>query len=221
MKGLAAIYNGLEDVYDVNKRIEARPEAVASLAKLLVANGLDKAYDIRLVHKHFDINEGEQVVAFDGENAKVSAVCADGELPFDVLGKHGIQPESDAVIAPSDYIITEQGDAIPYEFAYGSAPSSAPHLEKGFLTEWNSILRHHDLMEVLGLAIQEGTPLGGHEMSDIENRTNKLSFAGDMPSESTLGFATTSWRADGSDGGLMKVMKCTFCTVVKARHNCA
>ncbi|KAF4462076.1 hypothetical protein FALBO_11108 [Fusarium albosuccineum] len=137
---LSAVYNGLGDVYDVSQRIEASPEAIPALARLLASHGLSSSFDIRLVHKHFDIGDGEKVVAFDGENVRVSVVCKDGEPPLDQLHKHGIQPTPNATVMPTDFLVTKEGEVVPYEFGY-MPMTSTPTIPTEFLRQWNSVLR--------------------------------------------------------------------------------
>ncbi|KAK0717014.1 hypothetical protein B0T26DRAFT_675397 [Lasiosphaeria miniovina] len=106
MPTLSTFYNSqLGDVYEAS-------------TQLLVANGLHDAYDIRLTHKHFDIADGEQVVGFGGRDVMLGAVCKNGEVPVDLLHKHGIQPLPSGVFTPSDYFISDKGETIPYEFVY-------------------------------------------------------------------------------------------------------
>ncbi|EWZ94637.1 hypothetical protein FOWG_04860 [Fusarium oxysporum f. sp. lycopersici MN25] len=89
MESLQDIYNSLGDIYEVSEIIASRPNILPALANLLVKVMLDKVYDIRLNHKHFDIAGSEQVVGFTGQG----------------------------LLVPSDLLVKD-GAAIPYEFTY-------------------------------------------------------------------------------------------------------
>ncbi|KAJ4135743.1 hypothetical protein BFJ70_g13322 [Fusarium oxysporum] len=71
MESLQDIYNSLGDIYEVSEIIASRPNILPALANLLVKVMLDKVYDIRLNHKHFDIAGSEQVVGFTGQGLLV------------------------------------------------------------------------------------------------------------------------------------------------------
>ncbi|KAM0344669.1 hypothetical protein ACHAPU_007264, partial [Fusarium lateritium] len=98
------IYNNLGDVYEASKMVASRPHVLLALAKLLVEHGLDKMYDIRLNHKHFDITDNEQVVSFTGRDLTLSAVCTNGKLPLSLLSAEGIILVPGGTIRPSDVL---------------------------------------------------------------------------------------------------------------------
>ncbi|KAA6407230.1 MAG: hypothetical protein FRX48_09032 [Lasallia pustulata] len=204
MSTLAKLYNSLQDVYDVNQQVESCPEAIEELAKLLFHHNLQQAYDIRLAHNHFNIDEGEAVVAFDGDG-------------FNLSTQYGIKPQPDGVLAATDFVISDDGEAMPYEFAYGR-DINPPRLEKNFLAAWSSILRSKGLSGSLGLAVQEGSATGGHEMSDGDIRVNKLTFGGQAPNDQD--YATTSWRVIDDGDGTFITMKCLYCANTRQRHKC-
>lgn len=58
MGSLLNVYNSLGDVYEGAEIMASRPHVLLTLANLLIEYRLDKAYDIRLNHKHFDIKDG-------------------------------------------------------------------------------------------------------------------------------------------------------------------
>ncbi|PGH30514.1 hypothetical protein GX50_06735 [[Emmonsia] crescens] len=215
----AALYNALRKVEDVTEQLKANPEVLDELAHLLVANGLHQHYDIRLLHKHFDINDGERVVTFDGDNCKVSTPYnGEGVISPEVMKEHGVQrPAGDGVIFASDFLIDEN-DAIPYEFAYGPcAPPEVP-LDRDFLRNWNSILRTHNMGGTLGLAVQDGVEVGGFEESDSDARWSKITFEKDaiLPGDAN-GYLTTSWRINDHGSGLVELKQCSYCSSL-GRH---
>lgn len=119
MSSLSALYNGLREVEDVDERVRACLSVVDRLASLLVAHDLHRSFDIRLIHKHFEIAYNEMVVGFDGQNSEVSTVVReDGTLPVNMLSLHGIKPPADGHFVPTNFIINDNGVAVPYEFGY-------------------------------------------------------------------------------------------------------
>lgn len=216
MATLSAVCNTLGDVYEAAKLVDAKPEALNALAELLVSHGLNDSYDIRLNHKHFDIAEDEQVVGFGGQDMLVSAVCNDGRLPLDVLQETNIRPLPNGIMTPSDYFVNDDGEATPYEFAYSvSSDDAAGPLDKGFLAEWSSVLRNHDLAGLLGLSVQEkDVPVDAHEVSDPVARANKL-YYGEAAADGMLVVSTT-WRVEET-GGIIQAKKCRYCSQI-SRH---
>ncbi|OAX85187.1 hypothetical protein ACJ72_00416 [Emergomyces africanus] len=215
----AARYNALRSVEDVTEQLKANREILEELAHLLVANGLHRHYDIRLLHKHFEINDDERVVTFDGDNCKVSTPYnSEGVLSPQVMKEHGIErPVGNGVVFASDFLIDE-GGAIPYEFAYGPhVPPEVP-LDQNFLLSWNSILRTHNMGGTLGLAVQDGVEVGGFEESDSDARWSKITYEKDaiLPGDAN-GYLTTSWRIDDHGSGLVELKQCSYCSSLR-RH---
>ncbi|EWZ32049.1 hypothetical protein FOCG_14754 [Fusarium oxysporum f. sp. radicis-lycopersici 26381] len=150
MESLQDIYNSLGDIYEVSEIIASRPNILPALANLLVKVMLDKVYDIRLNHKHFDIAGSEQVVGFTGQG----------------------------LLVPSDLLVKD-GAAIPYEFTY-TTNNPPPEPSSEFLESWCSILRAEGVEGLLGLSIRgNSVPAIAHEVSDPENRVNRLVFGDD------------------------------------------
>ncbi|KAM5369830.1 hypothetical protein AU210_010750 [Fusarium oxysporum f. sp. radicis-cucumerinum] len=156
MESLQDIYNSLGDIYEVSEIIASRPNILPALANLLVKVMLDKVYDIRLNHKHFDIAGSEQVL----------------------LAAEGIYPISHGALRPSDLLVKD-GAAIPYEFTY-TTNNPPPEPSSEFLESWCSILRAEGVEGLLGLSIRgNSVPAIAHEVSDPENRVNRLVFGDD------------------------------------------
>lgn len=219
MSTLSALYNqDLGDVYEASQQVAATPATVNALARLIAAHNLTKAYDIRLSHKHFDIEEGEQVVGFRGENLFLSTPCKNGEIPTDVLREHNIPQPPAGSIAPSDYFVNDSGEAVPYEFAYISDDEPAPPaLSKDFLTEWSSILRQDGLTGLLGLSVRDDTlPINSHEKSDMGARLNLL-YLEEPAEEAMPGLLTTTWRVSDIDG-VIEAKQCQYCYNMSYHH---
>ena len=71
---------------------------------------------------------------------------------------------------------------------------------------------------MLGLALQEQAyPISTHEASDGDLRVKKLLFDGKMPVNDVIGYATTSWRVEKQEDGVVKAGKCRYCTTIKKR----
>ncbi|KAI1271442.1 hypothetical protein F5Y07DRAFT_392767 [Xylaria sp. FL0933] len=50
----------------------------------------------------------------------LSTICKDGDkIPRDLLRKYNIDSKPDSAVTPSDYFISNDGEAIPYEFVLG------------------------------------------------------------------------------------------------------
>ncbi|KAL7763549.1 hypothetical protein ACKLNR_006907 [Fusarium oxysporum f. sp. zingiberi] len=178
MESLQDIYNSLGDIYEVSEIIASRPNILPALANLLVKVMLDKVYDIRLNHKHFDIAGSEQVVGFTGQGLLVFMVCSEGGLPIKLLAAEGIYPISHGALRPSDLLVKD-GAAIPYEFTY-TTNNPPPEPSSEFLESWCSILRAEGVEGLLGLSIRDNSvPAIAHEVSDPENRVNRLVFGDD------------------------------------------
>lgn len=120
---------------------------------------------------------------------------------------------------PIDFIIDDNGVAVPYEFRYENHSLDTISLDEAFLDSWSSLLRANGLIGVLGLALQEHAyPIGAHEASDGDLQVNKLFFDGKMPVSDVIGYATTSWRVEKQEDGVVKAGKCRYCTTIKKRH---
>ncbi|KAK3365165.1 hypothetical protein B0T24DRAFT_598466 [Lasiosphaeria ovina] len=124
----------------------------------------------------------------------LGAVCKNGEVPVDLLHKHGIQLLPNGVITPSDYFISDKGEAIPYEF--------------------------HGLGGLLWLSVQDPTiPVSAHEMSDPDTRLNMLYYR-EPTDEEWPGLLTTTWRAKNVNG-VIQAKKCSYCNDLEYHHkNC-
>jgi hypothetical protein len=213
MGKLHGIYNSLGDVYEAAEIVASRPNLLPALARLLTQHKLDKAYDIRLNHKHFDITKDEQVVSFIGADLELSAVCTEGEIPIGMLSTEGVTPVPDGVIMPSDLLI-KNGVAIPYEFAYSSS-ETIPSLNPQFLNEWCKILRDEDVDCLLGLSLRDdNVPMNTHEISNPESRINRLIFGDAL--EEGISVVSTSWRVDEVNG-IIETKKCRWCSEIQ-RH---
>ncbi|RBR18566.1 uncharacterized protein FIESC28_06021 [Fusarium coffeatum] len=211
MDSLQHTYNNLKDVDEASRLVEACPGVLDSLANLLVKHKLHDFYDILLNHKHFDITRGEKVVTFHGNrNMAVSVVCKDGECPRELLASEGIEPAPGGKVIPSDFII-KNGRAIAYEFVY-THTNEIPSLSSEFVQEWSDYLRDQGLDSFLGLCIrEEGVPFDALEVSDSENRINRLFFKYDR-AEGDIDL-TTSWRVNEQDG-VAVAMKCRYCKTI-------
>ncbi|KAJ4136364.1 hypothetical protein NW768_003976 [Fusarium equiseti] len=214
MDSLQHTYNNLKDVDKASKAIEKHPDVLSNLANLLVKHKLHEFYEIRLNHKHFDLIGGEKVVGFVGKSSIVSVVCKDGECPRELLSSEGVVPISGGRVIPSDFII-KNGRAIAYEFAYTHS-TEIPSLSPEFLQEWSDVLRNEGLDSFLGLCIREdGVPFDALEISDSENRINRLLFKYDRTEGGDD--LTTSWRVD-EQNGLGVAMKCKKCKTMNVHE---
>lgn len=211
MGSLSNVYNSLGDVYGGAEIMASRPHVLLTLANLLIEYRLDKAYDIRLNHKHFDIRDGEQVISFTGRELILSAVCNNGELPIEMLSAEGINTVQGGIIRPSDFLLKD-GIAIPYEFAYTTKPPGRA-LNPYFLEQWCSILEKEDMEGLLGLCVRDdNVSVNAHEVSDPEKRVNRLVF-GDAR-EKGMDAISTIWRVSEIDG-VVEAKQCTYCSQVR------
>ncbi|KAJ8119244.1 hypothetical protein ONZ43_g3766 [Nemania bipapillata] len=226
MATLSAMYNNqLGDVHDAFVQVDAKREVIMALGKLLVGYSLNDAYDIRLTHKHFDISDGERVVGFGGKDMMLSTICKDGdEIPRDLLRKYNIDLKPDGAVTPSDYFISDDGEAIPYEFVYGDneVAGNQGHgkLTEEFLTAWSAILRDYGLGGLLGLSVRDDSvPVSAHEKSDPEARLNMLYYE-EPTEEEKAALLTTTWRI-GEVNGIIEAKQCNYCYDLQYHHkNC-
>ncbi|KAM0198214.1 hypothetical protein ACHAPI_004170 [Fusarium lateritium] len=215
MDSLQNVYNSLGDVYEGAKTMASRPYVLLTLANLLIEYRLDKTYDIRLNHKHFDIRDGEQVVSFTGRDLVLSAVCNNGELPIELLSAEGINTIPGGAIRPSDFLLKD-GIAIPYEFAYTTSPPCRA-LNPYFLEQWCSVLEREDMEGLLGLCVRDDSvPVNAHEVSDSEKRVNRL-FFGDARAEG-MDVISTAWRVSEFDG-VVEAKQCKYCSQIREHGN--
>lgn len=95
-----------------------------------------------------------------------------------MLAAEGIYPISHGALRPSDLLVKD-GAAIPYEFTY-TTNNPPPEPSSEFLESWCSILRAEGVEGLLGLSIRgNSVPAIAHEVSDPENRVNRLVFGDD------------------------------------------
>jgi hypothetical protein len=215
MGSLQDVYNSLGDVYKGFETMASRPHVLLALANLPIEYRLDKTYEIRLNHKHFDIRDGEQVVSFTGRDLILSTVCNNGELPIKMLSTEGINTVQRGVIRPSDFLLKD-GIAIPYEFAYTTSPPGRA-LNPYFLEQWCSLLERGDMKGLLGLCVRDdNVPVNAHEVSDSEKRVNRL-FFGDAR-EKGMDVTSTTWRVSEVDG-VVEAKQCRYCSQVREHGN--
>ncbi len=114
MSPLSAFYN--------SQLGDTKPGAIEALCKLLVGpRPLTVPMTSASTTSTSTLPTTSRSLASEAGDMMLGAVCTNGQVPVDVLRKHGIQPLPDGVVTPSDYFINDQGEAIPYEFVYAAA----------------------------------------------------------------------------------------------------
>lgn len=158
-------YNTLPDIVSASLALgQHETGLVFELGKLLVSYNLQSRFAICLVHKHFNIEDEEQVVDLRSgkdTNLVVSSVFTRGTPSDRVVRKYRLCVPASPFIVPSKFCVSESG-LIPYEFDCTEADSANPPdrdtaVNGLFLTKWVQMLKRKGTTAPLGLALLGST----------------------------------------------------------------
>lgn len=173
----ADVYNRLPDLPDAVADMESKPGAIHELRDLIRRFGLEDTVGVAALHKHFPVQDDEQIVEEMGDGASV------------------IQPEKRPVSEnPSPYLWKLDGPAEdgghvwrPLEFVRGSPKVRRAQQRLSsttFLEAAAEILNEYGLKDSIGLTVHhradmaEAGPSTGEvrllEITDEENRTIRV-----------------------------------------------
>ncbi|KAI0777290.1 hypothetical protein BD413DRAFT_609676 [Trametes elegans] len=134
------------------------------LKELFHRHNVAEQFAIRLLHRHFDVRDGEQVV----HHGNVAFPWNVPQLPASVQG----------AVVPSSFVATAAGEVFPYEFAFapGGATATATtdellRVHENFVREFAAVLGQTGLLDVLSLAVLAHFT-GGSGMEITEGRAN-------------------------------------------------
>ncbi|KAJ3493479.1 hypothetical protein NLG97_g4709 [Lecanicillium saksenae] len=206
----ASRYNLLPLIADNDKVPEEHQEDLEFLQSLLKKHEISSGVSIRLIHKHFDANEGE-VMVFDtvtlpgqGSIQTMKPVLATPELH--VKGMH--------------YFVDSNNDLQAYEYTTGEVPNIGPC--EAFMQEFCSYVASRSLQSKFGLKMANKHSTGESSWTEYEmiDKRVTIMFPGATPvpqAECDDNFTVcTEWgQPDIDDQGpsvCNHSTKCSHCT---------
>jgi len=181
-----ATYNSLPHIRDVANAPEDHANDLKDLRQLLDKHKVPKDVSIRLIHKHFDIKDGE-VMIFD-------KVTIPGHGIAQIMKP--IVPGSTHQLHGLHYFVNDQGSLQAYEYSCHVAPDMANF--EPFLTEFCAVVSKRNLRFKFGLRIKAEDELdnvGWTEFEFHEKRgTIMLQDGMPMPEGDSDLTVSTEWK---------------------------
>lgn len=173
----AAVYNSLphiRDRYDVPK--DNSPD-IEDLKRLLSKHGLSSRVRIKLIHRHFRLQEGEVFVARDIQvpdhgTINIMQPLIASEHPS-LYGHH--------------YYVDDEGNLSAYEYMEAPGPDISGH--QAFIEEFCALVRERNLQFKLGLSLRREE--GSISTNELEYPAKRVCI--DVPAEIPLPYSTTSF----------------------------
>jgi hypothetical protein len=155
---MSPIYNDLPTIQDAFKdmSIEGINAVLIELSQLLMGYRLHTYFGIALVHRHFTLEDDEQMVDLtSGENI-VTSVFKKGTPGSHVVTKFNLRIPSSVTIVASSFIVCESG-LLPYE--YTCLDEKQAHIGNNiindigskFCSDWIDLLERFGMHNKFGL----------------------------------------------------------------------
>jgi hypothetical protein len=156
---MAGIYNNLPDILEASAALNRLEHSnLLELSLLLTKYGLQSRFGISLVHRHFDLAEGEELVDLISVQTRdiISTVFTNG-IPDDrLVDEYNLLVPRSPTIVPSMLLVRES-ELIPYEYNCAEADTanlrSEDKLDEAFLSEWVKMLEKLGMPDRFGLAV--------------------------------------------------------------------
>ena len=164
------IYRDIPGIIESYQRLVFRDQVQkieAEIRQLFFDHAVEDVFGIRLVHKHFRLQDNERMIQH-GNTA----------LPWDSEMAAGL--EADGTVTPASWLFRD-GVAYPYEFQYNPNQELENdfHVEDyaSFFTAYHAYLLNNGLTDVLGLFLlqTEKREDGGRAMLEINMDKNRAS----------------------------------------------
>jgi len=146
-------YNNLPTVGEAHISAEGLTSVKQRLIDIVTRHGLADKFGIRLIHKHFDMNDGEVPVFRDIDVQGVCTAIFMGPVRDNNLGP----------VFGKNFLLDREGAVVPFE--YTTSPCEAPSEYPGFVEEVAHELLMSNAAKHLGLCIH---PKGSEEYTEFE-----------------------------------------------------
>jgi hypothetical protein len=152
----AVTYNSLPHIHDASRVPGDNPTDLEDLRALLAKRGVPKCVSVRLVHKHFDIEDGEVMVINE------VAVPSHGKVQV-------MRPTEIAGVRPLygvHFFVDADGTLQAYEYSPSEVPDTS-NLEP-FLVEFCRLVTERGLQHKFGLKLNGDTNLDQSGWTEFE-----------------------------------------------------
>jgi len=165
----AALYNSLPHINEVSDVPEKYSKDLEDLRALLSKHNLPKGVFIRLIHKHYDLKEGESM-AF----SKV-----DVPLQGTVTVMHPTNPSETSKLRGVHFFVDEQGCLQAYEYSTTEGPNISNY--RSFLEEFCRIVSERGLQMKYGLKLQVDPDEHGWTEFEFPSKRSTIMIPEGMP----------------------------------------
>ena len=165
---MAGFYNSLPHIEEAIKALnEVDGAYLPILGQLLINYGVQSRLGISLVHRHFSLEDDEQLTRVRVRQSEevISTVFKNGIPESQIVEDYNLLISESSKLVPSMFIIRESG-IVPYEYCYTEeADANILHfntlsrIDDDFVAEWVAILKRWHLVDRLGLAILNDEPI--------------------------------------------------------------
>jgi len=132
-------YNNLPTVTEADSASEGLDAVKKRLLDIVTRHGLSDKFGVRLIHKHFDMNDGEIPVFRDIDVQGICIAIFMGPVRDNSLGP----------VFGQNFLLDSEGAIVPFE--YTTSPCEAPSEYPGFVEELAHELLVSNAAKVLGL----------------------------------------------------------------------
>jgi len=132
-------YNNLPTVSEADSSSEGLNPVKQRLLDIVTRHGLADKFGVRLIHKHFDMNEGEIPVFRDIDVPGICTAIFMGPVRDNSLGP----------VFGKNFLLDSESAIVPFE--YTTSPCEAPSGYPGFVEEFAHELLVSNAAKVLGL----------------------------------------------------------------------
>jgi hypothetical protein len=199
-------YNSLSNIRDASKVLyECDEDWLAVLGPILIRHNLHPYFGISLVHRHFSLEEGEQLIELrtsQGDDI-ISSVFKNGVPDSHVLNDYNLLVPQRATIVPSVFLVRE-GGVVPYEYSCIEKEQADKgylnilgRIDKEFYSEWVMGLERLNLVDKFGLGFLDDTTDGRVEDTYKDKRVSV--YRRYKVGEDTDQVVPTMWTADGRE----------------------
>jgi hypothetical protein len=187
-----SVYNNLPHIKDVQDVPVTDSSDLADLRVLLTKHQVPPVISIRLIHKHYDVNDGE-VMAFEGVTVPDHGT---------VKVMHPINTRTKSPLHGVHFFVDDHGALQAYE--YSSLPTPDVSSYEAFLHDFCQLVVERGLQMKYGLKLQQQPEtVGWMEFEYPDRRSTVMIPEGAPRPQGDLAFqVTTEWGGDGNPFGM-------------------
>lgn len=178
----SSIYNGLPYIEEVHDILSTNSSDLADLRALLNKHQVPLGVSIRLIHKHYEVVEGE-VMSFEEVSVPEQGM---------VKVMHPVKPPIASNLHGIHFFVDKQGSLQAYEYSNSSAPDMSGY--QSFLRDFCQIVVERGLQMKFGLKLQHQLDTGWMEFEYPDKRCTVMIPEGLPRPEGDLTFQVdTEW----------------------------